>query len=92
MYQHPEILKVGLECKICGTRWQFENVDAVAEKSIDHHYKSGECEKKYNENRNVSYGQFMQNLYQLSSGTQLGSGTLNQPTWTNPSRGHWHYY
>ena len=94
MYQHEEILKIEQECAICGTRWQFENIDNVAEKSINHHYKSGECEKKYNERRSVTYAQFMSGTGTVSfnySNYRSTSSSTGTSTWTNPQRGMWNY-
>lgn len=84
-----QILKIQTRCEHCGTIWQFENIDNVAEKSIDHHYKSGECQQ--NKERNTrSTGRYVGSGYWWGQ-TSSGTTSFNQPTWTNPPRGQWYY-
>ena len=87
MSQQEEILKVNMRCERCGTIWQFQNTQAVAEKSIDHHIKSGECDQNY-ARKNRPVGTYQGYYSQTSSGTS----TITWPTWANPQAGTWNYY
>ena len=87
--QQEELLKINLRCDHCGTVWQFENGDSVAEKSIDHHYKSGECQQNY-ERKHRPIGTYMNpNYTQTTTGT---STTFTWPSWGSPARGNWTTY